>query len=114
MISMQFLVCICLKEYERQQIKVEKQGRKASQFQQSGNLSKLDMVTEIHTVYFYNYVAFIVQSQRAVMSARTDYERVHDRLMQEIPQLLDGRVDFFDACLFAILRTQVHFNEPCD
>lgn len=38
------ITLLCFKEYERQQMKVEKQGRKASQFQQGGNQSKLDMV----------------------------------------------------------------------
>lgn len=42
------------------------------------------------------------------MTARNDYERVQERLMQEIPQLLDGRVEYFDTCLFAVLKAQVH------
>ena len=38
------------------------------------------------------------------MTARTDYERVHDRLMQEIPQLIDGRLEYFGACIIAVLK----------
>lgn len=48
-----------------------------------------------------------MQSQRAVTTARTDYERVHDRLMLEVPQLLEGRVEYFDVCLAAVMKAQV-------
>lgn len=33
--------------------------------------------------------------------------------MHEIPQLLDGRVEYFDACLFAVLWAQVHKHSGC-
>lgn len=57
---------------------------------------------------------FVYQSHRALASARTDYERIHDRLMQEIPQLLEGRVDYFDTCLFAVIKAQVCLFLYCD
>lgn len=28
-------------------------------------------------------------------------------MMLEIPQLLEGRVDYFDLCLFAVIKAQV-------
>lgn len=47
------------------------------------------------------------QSQRTVTTARADYERVHDRLMLEIPQLVDQRKSYFGACLQAVVNAQV-------
>ena len=40
-------------------------------------------------------------------TARSDYERVHDRLMLEVPMLLENRVGYFDTCLVAIMKAQV-------
>lgn len=85
-----------LQEYERQQAKLEKQGRKttgSSQYQQQSG--KLEL------------------SQRAVSTARADYERVHDRLMLEVPQLLEGRVEYFDICLVAVMKAQSLYYKEC-
>lgn len=51
----------------------------------------------------------VLQSQRAVTTARTDYERVHERLMSEVPQLLEGRIEYFDVCVMAVMNAQVIF-----
>lgn len=47
------------------------------------------------------------QMHRAVSSARSDYERVHSRVMAEMPELYDGRVAYFDLCLQAVIKAQV-------
>jgi len=47
------------------------------------------------------------QMHRAVSSARSDYERVHSRVMAEMPELYDGRVGYFDLCLQAVIKAQV-------
>ena len=44
-----------------------------------------------------------------MMAARTDYERVHDRMMVEIPQLLEGGISYVDHCLCAVTKAQVYF-----
>lgn len=47
------------------------------------------------------------QAQRKVSSARSDYERVQQRLMVELPQVYQGRVDFFEPCVTAALQSEV-------
>ena len=47
------------------------------------------------------------QTQRALTSAKTDYERVHQRMMAEIPELFEGRVGYFEHCVEAVIQTQV-------
>lgn len=51
--------------------------------------------------------ALLLQTQRKVASARSDYERVHHRLMQELPQLYEGRVEFFEPCVTATQQSAV-------
>ena len=48
-----------------------------------------------------------VQLTRALSSAKQDYERVHGRLMQEMPDLFEGRVEYFDLSLQAVIKAQV-------
>ena len=91
-------------------MKLEKQGRKTTGLSQhqSGSQSRLDIVSVCCDEWVGAVMINIhIQSQRAVTTARADYERVHDRLMLEIPQLLEGRVDYFDVCLFAVMNAQV-------
>ena len=38
---------------------------------------------------------------------RVDYERVHERLMQEVPQLVQVKADYLDICLVAVVKAQV-------
>ena len=49
----------------------------------------------------------IIQLTRALSSAKQDYERVHGRLMQEMPDLFEGRVEYFDLSLQAVIKAQV-------
>ena len=50
------------------------------------------------------------QTQRKLASRKADYERVHDRLMHDLPKLYDGRVDFFEPCLVAMVQSQVKLD----
>ena len=52
---------------------------------------------------------YLLQSRISgqVSRARADYERVHDRIMLEVPQLLDVRASFLEVCLVAAVRAQV-------
>ena len=95
-------------DYERQQVKLERQGKRTSSSlsQLSGNQSKLELVGIFYTL-FHCVHSYPMQSHRAVATSRADYERVHDRLMLEVPQLLDNRVDYFDTCLSAVMKAQV-------
>lgn len=49
-----------------------------------------------------------VQLTRALSSAKQDYERVHGRMMQEMPELYEGRVEYFDLSLQAVIKAQVY------
>ena len=51
----------------------------------------------------------VLQSQITAMVSRTrmDYERVHDRIMLEVPQLLEVRASYLEVCLMAAIRAQV-------
>lgn len=48
-----------------------------------------------------------MQLTRAFSSAKQDYERVHSRMMQEMPELFEGRVEYFDLSLQAVIKAQV-------
>ena len=39
--------------------------------------------------------------------ARSDYERIHDQLMLEVPQLVEVKGSYLDLCLLAVIRAQV-------
>ena len=47
------------------------------------------------------------QLHRSLASAKADYERVHGRLMHDMPQLYDNRLGYFDQCLQAVIKAQV-------
>lgn len=42
-----------------------------------------------------------------VSRAHSDYERVHDRIMLEVPQLLEVRASYLEVCLVAAVKAQV-------
>lgn len=87
-----------LQEFEKQQAKLEKLERKAttqSWTQGAALQAKLE------------------QTQRALSSARSDYDRVHSRMMQEMPELYEGRVGYFDLCLQAVIKSQALHYQDC-
>jgi hypothetical protein len=47
------------------------------------------------------------QTHRSLSSSRADYDRIHQRMMQELPQVLDGRVSYFEHCLQAVIEARV-------
>ena len=54
-----------------------------------------------------------MQAQRAVSTARADYERIHSRLMYEVPQLCDQRVAYYETCMKASIRSQALYYHHC-
>ena len=99
-----------MQEFDKQQSKLDKiQSRKGTQTQ-PGAQAKLDLVllqpSCFERVDVYICVC-LLQTQRSVASAKADYERVHSRLMHDIPQLLDNRLGYFDQCLQAVIKAQV-------
>lgn len=52
------------------------------------------------------------QTHRSLTSSRADYDRIHQRMMQELPRVLDGRVNYFEHCLQAIIEAQVRMCTP--
>lgn len=84
-------------EYDKQQAKLDKQGRKTTQPQQPGAQAKLDLL------------------QRSLASAKADYERVHGRLMHDMPKLYDNRLAYFDHCLQAVIKAQaLYYHDSSD
>ena len=51
---------------------------------------------------------FQTQTQRNLSLSRADYDRIHQRMMQELPRVMEGRVAYFEHCLQAIIEAQVH------
>lgn len=51
---------------------------------------------------------FQTQTQRNLALSRADYDRIHQRMMQELPRVMEGRVAYFEHCLQAIIEAQVH------
>lgn len=77
-----------LQELERQQIKLDK--RQAST---SVSATKMEL------------------TQRKLASKKSEYERINERLMTEMPQLYDGRIDFFEPCVTAVIQSQLLYHQ---
>ena len=58
-------------------------------------------------VHSITIISFILQTQRKLASKKSEYERINERLMTEMPQLYDGRIDFFEPCVTAVIQSQV-------
>ena len=50
------------------------------------------------------------QLHRSLASSKADYERVHSRLMYDMPRLYENRVGYFDQCLQAVIKAQVRLE----
>ena len=50
----------------------------------------------------------VFQMQRSLCSSRAEYDRIHQRMLQELPQVLEERVEYFEHCLQAVIEAQVH------
>ena len=53
----------------------------------------------------------ITKLQRSLSSAKADYERVHGRVMHDMPQLYENRLGYFDHCLQAVIKAQVRAHK---
>lgn len=49
----------------------------------------------------------ISQTQRKVSSARSEFDKINEHLMSELPQLYERRVDLFEPCLKAMMSSKV-------
>lgn len=71
-----------LQEYERQQSKLEK-------------MEKLNQPP-----------AKLEAAQRALTAAKNDYENVHQRIMEDMPRLHNGRLVYYTPCLQSAIQSQ--------
>ncbi|XP_065882969.1 bridging integrator 3 homolog [Dysidea avara] len=78
-----------LQEYERQQSKLEKMEKL------SPPPAKIDA------------------TQRAVTASKTEYENVHQRLMEEMPKLHHGRLSYYTPCLKSAIQSQQLYYFQC-
>eukprot|EP00731_Ephydatia_muelleri_P020594 Em0013g321a len=81
-----------LSELEKQQAKLEKLEKRPPQ---SNSQVKVDL------------------AQRAVLTARAEYERIHSRLMYEVPELCEQRVGYYETCLRASIKAQALYYHQC-
>ncbi|XP_033756666.1 bridging integrator 3-like isoform X2 [Pecten maximus] len=78
-----------LQEYNRCQARLEKhQGRERT----GQNVVKLDA------------------SQKALRNAREDFETQNSNLTEDLPKMIEGRVDYFQPSLEALIKAQVAYN----
>jgi hypothetical protein len=85
-----------LQEFEKQQGRLDKLERKQSTTSYpSQNSSPAGMQAKLELTH------------RSLSSSRADYDRIHQRMMQELPQVLDGRVSYFEHCLQAVIEARV-------
>jgi hypothetical protein len=90
-----------LQEFEKQQGRLDKLERKHSASYPSQSSSPAGMQAKLELTH------------RSLSSSRADYDRIHQRMMQELPRVLEGRVDYFEHCLQAIVEAQVLYYRDC-
>ena len=49
------------------------------------------------------------QAKRSYMTARDDFEKANKQLLLELPQFYERRVDYFQPCLQALVRSQMEY-----
>ena len=49
------------------------------------------------------------QAKRGYMTARDDFEKANKQLLLELPQFYERRVDYFQPCLQALVRSQMEY-----
>ena len=49
------------------------------------------------------------QAKRCFMSAKEDFEKANKKLLLELPQFYDRRIEYFQPCLQALVRSQVDY-----
>jgi len=50
------------------------------------------------------------QARKAWLAAKDDFDKTNRLLLLELPQFYEKRVDYFQPCLQALIRSQVSFN----
>jgi len=56
---------------------------------------------------------FCVQSRRALMAAKSEFDAQNSLLLEELPRLYDSRVDYFQPSLQAFVNAQVTHQYSC-
>ena len=49
------------------------------------------------------------QAKRSFLSAKEDFEKANKKLLLELPQFYDRRIEYFQPCLQALVRSQVDY-----
>ncbi|XP_030841170.1 bridging integrator 3 [Strongylocentrotus purpuratus] len=81
-----------LQEYSRCQTKLEKYQDK----ERTGpNLAKLE------------------QSKKTLDAAKEEYEKVHQELMEGMPNFFEARINYFQPCFEALIKAQVQYYTEC-
>ncbi|XP_033632879.1 bridging integrator 3-like [Asterias rubens] len=82
----------CLQEYSRCQGKLEKyQDRERT----GPNLAKLE------------------SCKKNLEAAKEEYDRQHKELMEAMPSFFEGRVEYFQPCFEALIKSQVTYYTEC-
>jgi hypothetical protein len=90
-----------LQEFEKQQSRLDKLEKKQSTAYSSQSSSLAGMQAKLEL------------TQRNLSLSRADYDRIHQRMMQELPKVMEGRVGYFEHCLQAIIEAQVLYYHDC-
>jgi chromosome segregation ATPase len=53
-------------------------------------------------------------TQRELEKCKLEFEGLDSQLNQEIPQLYEGRIDYFEPCFEALIKSQMRYYEHCD
>lgn len=53
-------------------------------------------------------------TQCDLAKCKPEFERLDLQLNQEIPQLYEGRIDYFEPCFEALIKSQMQYYECCD
>ena len=48
------------------------------------------------------------QCKKALDTAQEEYEKQHQELMDAMPQFFEGRIDYFQPCFEALIKSQVN------
>ncbi|KAJ8025554.1 Bridging integrator 3-like [Holothuria leucospilota] len=83
----------CLQEYTRCQVKVEKYEDKERTGQ---NLAKLTTV-----------------AKKSLETAKESFEKINSELMKELPDFFEGRLDYFQPCFEALIKSQIEYYTKC-
>ena len=56
---------------------------------------------------FKNIIIFPPQCKKNLEAAKEEYDRQHKELMEAMPSFFEGRVEYFQPCFEALIKSQV-------